>query len=233
MPIKVLPTKPRQRWLTKLGYTYENPYPLVKPTEIIDKNWRTKTYPSLLEAMPQLMETDQLKRAYVAKWRKFAKERLKFGTVSIHKIKGQPYRLYSATRQGRGVFFISQDGKTIDYLYGYQVVSVKGKASAYEALAYRFNPDVKTVSLRVFFDHLLPELKFVVTDSLYTPEGYDWFRKQYSYAFDHPAKYQVYAIDTATNFSLKINQEEFQLLTSSLWGHSEPFAKYRYAIELK
>lgn len=191
-----------------------------------------KTYPSLLKAHPQLIHQDQLQRSYVEEWKKFAETQLKLGTLRILRTKDK-WSLYHVTKKGRGAFFVSEDRKTVDYLYGYRTLKLKGKNQAYEALAYKFNPMVGGIAKEIFFNFMLPELKFIVTDSIYTPKGHDVFQNQYAYAFQHPNKYNVYSIDTKSGGVDRVLKEDFYSLTPEKWGEEDPFANYRFAIELK
>lgn len=184
---------------------------------------------------PQLIPQDQLDMAYVNKWKALAEKSLRIKrNVSTHNLRYRDYPLYHWKKSSvSGVWFIAIDGKTVDYLYAYESLRLEGIHKASEALAYLFNEDVSGVTERVFFEHLLPDLKFVVTDSIYTPLGHRWFRAEYNDAFGRG--YNVYAIDLGLGKGQKIrriNKSEFDELQSLYWGKDTQHQKYRFAIEL-
>lgn len=88
---------------------------------------------------PQTIEQEDLTPDYVNKKKVEAETALRKGKAGtrISTIDGYPLYHY---RLGRisGIWFISQDGKTVDYLYAYQGVNLKSPVGqkASEALAY-------------------------------------------------------------------------------------------------
>jgi len=184
-------------------------------------------------AFPQLIPQDKLNIEYVNKWRNDAEKALRIGRhVSIHDIKNRDFKVYHWRKSSvSGVWFVAIDGKTVDFLYAYQSLRLNEVHRASEALAYSFNPEqVAGVIGKVFFDHLLPNLKFVVTDSLYTPDGHRWFLAEYNEAFGRG--YKVYAIDLAKNTIVRIDKKKWSDLQPLYWGKDEAHQKYRFAIEL-
>ena len=127
-----------------------------------------------------------------------------------------------------GVFFISNDHHTIDYLYAYESVVVQKHRRAVEALLYNFHPTTKGASNEVFFEWMLPEFKFIVTDSVYTPSGKKWFEHQYSQAFSRGLK--VWLINVNDNTSRQIDKEFFDVYGDLYWGSEESFKNNRFAI---
>lgn len=190
---------------------------------------------SLETAMPMLIPQDQLNMKYVETWRKRAEYALRRNSVTKVKLTTHPIPLYLYKRStNSGVWFASTDGQSVDYLYAYQQLKVSNHPRAAEALAYLFNPDVRGLTREVFFDFLLPDRKFVVTDSMYTEDGKRWFEAQYMLALSHPEAYTVYAVDLKSN-SLKsiFSKEEFHQLQPKFWGRSVTHQKLRFAIEVK
>jgi len=130
--------------------------------------------------------------SYVNKWRADAEKALRLGrNITQHKMMESRHTLHHwAKSSTSGVWFISLDGKSVDFLYAYQSIKLdrSGKQhKAAEAMAFNFTKDKEAgnpgrivgVMRGVFFDHLLPNLKFVVTDFMYTPDGRDWFDAEY------------------------------------------------------
>ena len=187
---------------------------------------------SMLTAMPQLIPQSLLNLAYVNKWKVYAEKYLAKGTISPVEMPGTKYPLYHIKKSAvSGVWVISLDGKTVDYIYAYSSFRLKGKHKASEALAYLFNPQVRGVTKEVFFDFLLPELTFVVTDSVYTPDGHKWFQAEYNWAFARG--FNVYALDLTKKVELvQIDKEAFYKLQPLYWGKDKIHQKYRFAIEL-
>jgi len=185
-------------------------------------------------AMPQLIPQSKLNPDYVEGWRKYAASALKNANLTPIKMQTMPYLLYHKRKSNTaGVWFISQDGITIDYLYAYQSVQIKGQPKASEALAFRFAKRfVRGVTKEIFFDHMLPDLRFIVTDSMYTPDGLGWFEAEYIYAYH--VGHKVYAIDMRDQASLhQITEKEFDGLQPLYWGMDDLHQQYRFAIEHK
>jgi hypothetical protein len=187
-------------------------------------------------AMPQLIPQDQLSMQYVNKWKADAEKALRLArNITLHKLEPeyQESTLYHwAKSSTSGVWFISLDGKSVDYLYAYQSIRLdnSGQHKAAEALAYLFNPSVRGVTKGVFFNHLLPSQKFVVTDFMYTPDGHRWFEAEYVHAFG--LGYKVYAIDMTGKTKLEqITEEQFWALQTQYWGLDAKHQKYRFAIK--
>ncbi len=191
-------------------------------------------------ASPQLIPQNDLTMGYVNKWKAEAENSLRVGSnVTRHKLDPEDVddyisNLYHWAKSSvSGVWFISRDGISIDYLYAYQSIRLdkSGKHKAAEALAYLFNPSVRGVTRGVFFNHLLPDLKFVVTDFMYTPDGHRWFESEYNEAFRRG--YKVYAIDLTGKPKVEqITHEQFFELQPLYWGKDKLHQKYRFAIEL-
>lgn len=205
----------------------------------MDSKIEKKVHRYLETAMPKLIPQSELDIAYVNKWKKAAENHLKYKKPSPIEGFTTSYPLYHlATSNTRGVWYISEDGKTIDYLYAYQSIKLQ-KPKAAEALAYLFSPGggpnyelgVRGVTRDIFFNYLLPQQKFVVTDSIYTPDGYRWFQSQYAFAF-RTAGYVVYAWDMKRNEVRQIAKEEFKSLQTAYWGETDEHQLYRFAIEL-
>jgi len=123
-------------------------------------------------ALPQLMPQDELNMQYVDNLKQETEQALLLNScITLHKLEPE-YAAETLYHWGKstvsGVWFISLDGKTIDYLYAYQRILLNGKIRT-SALPYLFNPHVRGVTKGIFFNHLLPDQKFVVTDFIYTP----------------------------------------------------------------
>jgi hypothetical protein len=186
----------------------------------------------ILTAMPVLIPQRSLTVQYVERWKNFAISKLSNAELLSRKLKDSAHKVYHAKKsKTAGVFFISDDGVTIDYLYAYQPVKLEDGTTASEALAFNFNTRVRGVTREIFFGCLMKEFKLVVTDSLYTPDGLSWFESIYDYAFGNKARYNVYAIDLKINKRLKISRDEFNYLQRSFWGMSDQFQEYRFAVE--
>ena len=184
-------------------------------------------------AMPQLIDQDDLSMDYVNKWKRETEGALKRNNhISSHKLENRNFPLLHWERSANtGVWFVSVDGKSLDYLYAYKSISLGKKPRAAEALAYVFTPNGRGLMPKVFYNHLLPYSKFVVTDYMYTPKVHDWFEAEYNEAFGRG--YKVYAIDLTNKFSMKeITKEEFDELQPLYWGQTTKQQKYRFAIEL-
>jgi hypothetical protein len=182
--------------------------------------------------MPVVISQDELDLAHIQKWVNFIHSKLKANAYTSCKMKTVDRRLYHVKKsETSGCYFLTKDLYTIDYLYAYTSVSVQGEPKAAEALAYLMEKTLRGVTREVLFDHLLPRCKFVVTDSLYTPDGERWFHAAYTLAF--AKKYKVYALDLKRNLFLKVNRQEFDFLLPSFWGRSSSFQTYRFAIALK
>jgi hypothetical protein len=186
-------------------------------------------------AMPQLIPQDQLSMQYVNTWKADAEKALRLGRgLTEHPLRNRTYPVYHwAKSASSGVWFISLDRKSVDYLYAYQSIRLdnSGQHKAAEALAYLFNPDMRGVTEKIFFDHLLPGQTFVVTDFMYTPDGRRWFEAQYNDSFGRG--YNVYAIDMTGKTKLEqITEEQFRELQTQYWGLDAKHQKYRFAIQL-
>lgn len=195
---------------------------------------RLETANSLELAMPQLIPQDKLSLGYVNGWKLEAEKALRLGRhITQYEMDSRSAVLFHWAKSSvSGVWFIALDGKSVDYLYAYQSIKLEGIHRASEALAYLFTDDVRGVTKEVFFDRLLPNQKFVVTDSIYTPDGHRWFKTEYAYAFRKG--YKVYAIDlTAKKYQhvRQIDKEEFVKLQPLYWGLDDAHQKYRFAIE--
>lgn len=194
-------------------------------------------------AMPQLIPQDKLDMDYVNGWKQDAEKALRLGRhLTPHPMQSRPTTLYHWAKSSvSGVWFIAEDGKSVDYLYAYQSIRLEGVHRASEALAYVFNADadmgssgIRGVTKEIFFDYLLTDQKFVVTDSIYTPDGKRWFQAEYSHAFAAHAKYKVYAIDLGAARGSRIRPvtwDEFRQLQPLYWGQDTAHQKYRFAIE--
>lgn len=184
-----------------------------------------------VEAMPQLIPQDELNDEYVWEWKKTAELALKRKHhVSQHAMQTGDILHHYEKSKTTGVFFIANDGTHVDYLYAYKSINIEGKPSAAEALAYRFSDDIAGVTKEVFFDFLLPCCKFVVTDSVYTPDGQRWFKAQYNWAFGRRMK--VFGLDTKEKTFFPVDRETFLFLQHSYWGLDDAHQHYRFAIEL-
>ncbi len=194
-------------------------------------------------ASPQLIPQNDLTMGYVNKWKSEAEKALRIGrNITQHKMKEARYVLHRwAKSSASGVWFITLDGKSVDFIYAYQSIRLdkSGKHKAAEALAFNFTKNkepldpgrIVGVMRGIFFDHLLPDLKFVVTDFMYTPDGLDWFGAEYETAFGRG--YKVYAIDLTGKPKVEqISQEQFFELQPLYWGKDKLHQKYRFAIEL-
>lgn len=193
------------------------------------------TIKKLETAMPQLIPQDQLNMKYVMEWKASTEKALRIGRgVTKHTLEDRTFPVYHWAKSSvSGVWFISLDGENVDYLYSYQSLLLGGNHKASEALAYLFNTDVRGVTRAVFFNHLLPQQKFVVTDFIYTPDGHRWFQAEYNDAFGRG--YKVYAIKLLANKHPTvelITEEQFRELKGEYWGKSKAHQKYRFAIEL-
>jgi len=185
--------------------------------------------------LPQLMPQDELKMQYVNKWKQETEQALLLNScITLHKLEPEyaEETLYHwAKSTVSGVWFISQDGKTVDYLYAYQRILLNGKIRT-SALPYLFNPLVRGVTKGIFFNHLLPDQKFVVTDFIYTPDSYRWFDCEYITAFHRD--YTVYFIDLRNNGRVsQIGDLNFMHLKVSYWGLATAHQQYRFAIEFR
>lgn len=191
-----------------------------------------------LQAMPQLIPQGELNMAYVNKWRKLATDAKKRGSVKAHLLSPSdelnPTVLYHYKKSGSsGVwFFWDNVNQVVTYLYAYTSISLAQKPRACEALAYLFDTSVRGFTKEVFFDYLLPDQKFVVTDSQYTPDGKRWFEAEYAFAFR--SKLKVYALDlTKKEIELTlIDSKTFRELQELYWGEDDLHQQYRFAIEL-
>ena len=194
---------------------------------------------SIEVAMPQLIQQKDLSLRFVIKWKNIAEKSLRMKKALLTPETELVYPLYHyQTSSVAGVWFISIDGVHVDYFYMYKSIKLAGLEEhkvfkAAEALGFLFNDQVVGVTRSVFFDHLLPSQKFVVTDSMYTPDGHRWFKAQYNLAFAR--KYKVYAIylkaRDAKNSIFEIDLNSFPNLQISYWGMSDEYQHYRFAIE--
>jgi hypothetical protein len=184
-----------------------------------------------VEAMPQLIPQDDLNDDFVWEWKKTAELALKRRYRLTQQAMQTGDILYHHEKsKTTGVFFLAADGVHVDYLYAYKSINIQGKPTAAEALAYRFSDDVVGVTKEVFFDFLLPYCKFVVTDSVYTPDGHRWFKAQYNWAFGRGMK--VFGLDMKEKTFFPINKETFLFFQHSYWGLDNAHQHYRFAIEL-
>lgn len=189
-------------------------------------------------AMPQLIEQSDLDMTYVNKWKLRAERYLKHGEPKPIKMPSRPldtYKLYHYQKSGSsGVWFIVNKRNEIGFLYAYQSVKIGDIHQAAEALAYTFDKSLRGYIRDVFFDHLLPNSKFVVTDFMYTPDGHKWFEAEYAFAFS--TGLNVYAIEIVSKREQTVRQidrDEFTQLQSQYWGMDDEHQKYRFAIEHK
>lgn len=202
-----------------------------------------------VEAMPQLIPVLQGSDKFVQKWKTACEGVLRNGMNSSRVI---PIKIPGMSDQGpgkvfhwekkrdfeEGVYFATEDGKSVDFLYYYQglQILIPSRKNVCEALAFRFNPDAKyTRGLLpiLFFKFLLPSAKFVVTDSIYTKDGEErWFHPQYREALAHPHQYSVYALDTTNREITEISLDQFWALQPRYWGSTEEFQRYRFAISI-
>ena len=202
-----------------------------------------------VEAMPQLLPVLSGSDKFVQKWKTACESTLRNGMNSARvtplkipgmsdQASGKVYHWEKKRNFEEGVYFATEDGKSIDFLYYYQGLQLQSPARKIvcEALAFRFNQDAKyTRGLLpiLFFNFLLPAAKFVVTDSIYTKDGEErWFHPQYREALAHPGKYKVYAVDTLTRSTAEINLDQFWALQPRYWGSTEEFQRYRFAIAI-
>jgi len=184
-----------------------------------------------IEAMPQLMPQHELDRSHVEKKRVEAQQALKRGhRISTSRMfTGDLLHHYQKSGTS-GTFFVADPEGNIDFLYAYQSIKMEGKPRAAEALAYRFTPAAKGLIREIFFNHLLPYCKFVVTDYAYTPLGHEWFTGQYALAARQGLT--IYAIDLTAKTFKRIDAATFTELQSLYWGLDDAHQKYRFAIEL-
>jgi hypothetical protein len=191
-------------------------------------------------AMPQLIHQEDLNMAFVLKWKKVAEMALRNKKLTPIRMENHVYPLFHcATSKTSGVWFISGDRSKVDYLYAYFNAKVDRKTAVIEALAYLFTEDVRGVTKEVFFSYLLPYSKFVVTDSMYTPDAERWFGAEYVYAFCSNGAfnngYKVYAFELSkgktTNYRQVLTIDEFNKMKDGYWGLSGVHQKYRFAIE--
>src|ERR1700692_2209946 len=100
-----------------------------------------------VEAMPQLIPQNQLNDKYVWEWKKVAELALKRKHRLVqHSMESGDFFFYYEKSKSTGVFFISNDGVHVDYLYAYKSIKIEGKSTAAEALAYRFSDNVAGVT---------------------------------------------------------------------------------------
>ena len=188
-------------------------------------------------SMPQMIPQSGLNQAYVDNWRRYAERALrgwkKDNVLSPVVRKSTKFTLYHKKKSNTsGVWFLSEDAKKIDFLYAYSSAPIFGKPHSVEALAYRFSEYTRGQIRDVFFDYLLPNSGFVVTDSQYTDDGHRWFQAEYVHAFNNG--YKVYAIDLGVDMHARlINVDEFWALQDKYWGQDDEHQKYRFAIESK
>ena len=201
---------------------------------------------SKIEALPQLIPVLHGSDQFVRKWKRACENILRNGMNSSRVTEldipgvsktalGKVYHWEKKTGNEEGMYFASENGKSVDFLYYYckvRILHLEKKAVA-EALAFRFNENAlytRGLLPILFFDFLLPRVKFVVTDSVYSMDGQRWFYPQYRQAFANPGKYTVYALDTSTLSVAEVTNDQFQALQSRYWGSTEEFQRYRFAI---
>lgn len=190
-------------------------------------------------ALTQIIPQDDLNFDYVNRWKNEAEIALKTNRniTQITRYKSPGANLFHWKKSSvSGVWFFSRDNISIKYLYAYQGLQLNGIPKAAEALPYIFYNDslehdqVRGVTRTVFFDHILPDQKFVVTDSIYTQDNKRWFDTMYDNAFIWGHK--IYAIELPTSVISEISPEEFYTLNSLYWGQDTEHQKYRFAISL-
>lgn len=184
-----------------------------------------------IEAMPQLIPQNELDNQYVEKKRIEAVQALRRGYHISSSLLGLGDTLHHYQKSNTsGTFFVADPDGTINFLYAYQSIKIEGKPRAAEALAYRFNFRGKGLIREIFFNHLLPQCKFVVTDYAYTTLGQEWFDTQYHQALARDLK--VYAIDLRSKTFKRIDAKTFIELQPLYWGLDDAHQQYRFAIEL-
>ena len=183
-------------------------------------------------AMPQLIPQSELTIKYIDYWKQEALSAYRNKSLTPIALKERDLAFYHYKKSAlNGVLFVmSLDNTEIAYLYAYEKCTVAGKPKAAEALAYTFKMEARGLMKEVFFDHLLPYVGFIVTDSMYTPDGKKWFEAEYATAFDR--KHKVYSIDLSTNAVSEVDRADFHKVVPLYWGTEEEFQKYRFAIEL-
>jgi len=181
-------------------------------------------------AMPQLIPQNELNQSFVRKWRSLAEKALiqKPNMPWFQMLDSEDHIFLFKRNASSGVFFVSNDHKKVEYIHVYENVTVKGHRKAAEALLYNFGATTKKLSDEIFFEWMLPEFKFIVTDGTYTPSGQSWFVHQYAQAFARGLK--VWLIDLAKDISKQIDKEYFDTYQFVHWGSEENFQKIRFAI---
>ena len=175
------------------------------------------------------MQQHELSMTLVEEWKRTAANALSHKELVKIPLTDSSLDFYHYEKSSMtGVFFAAHDGK-IAYLYSYTKCKVAENVKAAEALAYVFDPEARGIMKQVFFDHLLPHLKFVVTDYLYTPQGKAWFEAEYNTAFARG--HTVYAIDLQKGITVKVDKAAFKTLQPLYWGTEDSFRRYRFAIE--
>lgn len=201
-----------------------------------------------VEAMPQLIPVLEGSDYFVELLREKCESclRHKMGSSRVTRVPIQgfsddePGKVYHWATQAngeQGMYFATEDHKSVDFMYYYTSITLQHpkRSRVAEALAFRFNEHAlytRGLLPILFFEHLLPTAKAVVTDSIYSDDGKGWFIPQYRQALAAPGKYNVYAVDTETMSIAKVDQKQFWALQSRYWGSTEEFQRYRFAISL-
>ena len=187
-------------------------------------------------AIPQIIPQDDLGMDYVNKWKKFALSGLECGKLEPVHMPARPFdsnKLYHYLKSGSsGVWFLVNRKREIAFLYSYQSVDISREPQAAEALAYLFDEHTRGYIRDVFFDHLLPYSKFVITDFIFTPQCHRWFQAEYNHAFSTGRLvYAIEILDKRTQSVRQIDRDEFDRLKPLYWGLDTAHQKYRFAIE--
>ena len=186
-----------------------------------------------LRAMPRLIKPGDLTKSFIEYVRTNVQHLFdaKDSIVKAHPLNGVNGQLFSVFyTPTQGTWFTVDSKGAVEFVYYFQSFKLDSVVAS-EALAYRWGYEVPFVLKDVFFVHMLPSLKFIITDSEYTPSGARWFRNQYAFAFANPEKYKVYVVDTQTGKFTQIQRQVFGQNLKSWWGRGERFTRWRFAIE--
>lgn len=188
-----------------------------------------------LTAMPQLIPQTELNMQYVEKWKRKALSAYKHKALTPRRLRSTNLPLYHAKIGAGGVYFVMNKDELV-YMYAYTMTTIPVHGApnkvAAEALAYVFDDEGSGLMKEVFFDHLLHDLRFVVTDYIYTPKGRTWFVAQYRTAFLEG--HRIYVTGLTDDFELmEADRDVFVALSRAYWGSADDFQKYRFAIEYR
>jgi hypothetical protein len=134
-------------------------------------------------------------------------------------------------------FTVDEDTKLVSFVYYYRSLNAPGFPSnlAAESLAFTFSKGFgnRGVLVNIFFDHLLQERKFVLTDAEYTSDGERYWNIQYARAISSPEQYGVVSVDTELGTWSILDRPTLKLLKDKYWGDSDTFKRWRFGVYLK